>query len=184
MRKLISVFSEYIFKADNYTKDEKEKIEYTLRIVIYEFLKILGSTALYMIMGYPVQALTAAATMVITKPYMGGYHEDTQLKCFAATLIFLGSVIHLSDNVYLNLSSRVILSLILIFCIWNEAPVINPSMPLTKKELIDKNRNSATILASVSLAAAVFLNKYSSISNTILWIITFNTLLMFNKRKN
>ena len=36
--------------------------------------------------------------MSITKPFIGGYHEDTQLKCLTSTLLLTFIIIYLSKN--------------------------------------------------------------------------------------
>lgn len=73
--------------------------------------------------------------MCFIKPFIGGYHEDSQLKCFIATLIITTSIIMLVTFNKLNLFSIVILNL---FSIYNKAPVIDSRFPLTKEHLIKK----------------------------------------------
>lgn len=72
------------------------------------------------------------------KPFIGGYHEDTQLRCFIATLIIVFSIIFLAKNNTLSFESCLILNFISIFSIYNKAPIINDKMPITRNDLIKK----------------------------------------------
>lgn len=182
LRKVIKVIAAYISRVNQYTNDEEEKIEYALRITIFETLKIIGVIVLYSLIGYPNQAITAVITMSIVKPYIGGYHEDTQIKCFIASVIIVGSIIYLSINLKLDLISKLILNGMSFYCIWHQAPVVNPRMELTRVDLIKRNRTVGISLTAGVIIISMILNKYTSLSNTILWTITFQALFMFNKR--
>lgn len=183
MRNFTKVISKRISNANEYTKDQEEQVEYALRVLMYETIKIIASIIIFSLIGYPNQAIIAIITMCFTKPYIGGYHEDTQWKCFIATLIILGSIIYLSLYINLNFISKVILSTIVLFSIWHQAPIINPVMPLTKKNLIHRNRILGLSLTIVFISIALIFNKNIVISNTIFWTLIINTLLMFNKRR-
>lgn len=182
LRKVIKLIAGYISRVNKYTKDEEEQIEYALRIIVFETLKIAGIIIIFSLMGYHIEAIIAMGTMVMTKPYIGGYHEDTQIKCFTATLIIIGSIIYLSVNLNIDFISKVILSAVSFYCILHQAPVINPSMPLTKPELIKRNRVVGIVSTLVFILISIVFYKNSVISNTILWTVVFQTLLMFNKR--
>lgn len=119
--------------------------------------------------------------MSATKPFIGGYHEDTQLKCFIATLLISIGIIFLMKYSNLSLLSLITLNLLIIFSVYNKAPIINDKMPITKDELIIKNRKlgiSAVILFSIS---SIILFKISWLSQLIVWTLLVQTILMFNK---
>lgn len=182
MRKVIKEITEYISKVNQYANDEEEQIEYALRITVFETLKITGVIALYSLIGYPIQAITAVIIMSIVKPYIGGYHEDTQIKCFIASIIMVGSVIYLSINLKLDIISKLILNAMSFYCIGHQAPVVNPRMGLTRVDLIKRNRRVGISLTVGVIIISLIFNKYVLFSNTILWTIVFQALFMFNKR--
>lgn len=183
MRKIISFAANYIATANSYTKDQKERIEYAMKIMCFETLKCFGIIIIFSILGYPVQAVTAALTMAMIKTFIGGYHEDKQITCFLATIIIIGSVIYLSVNVKAGFIAKAILFFVCIFCIWNQAPIVNPSMPITRDELLRRNRNVGTAIAIIYALTALILHNYIiEISNTILWITIYQVLLMFDKK--
>jgi accessory gene regulator B len=182
LRKLIKSFAGYISAQNGYTEELEAQVEYALRITIFETLKILGVIIIFSVFGYPVEVITAVAVMSIIRPFIGGYHEDTQLKCFAAVLIIIACTIYLSTNLQIDIISKLILGMGSLYCIWHQAPVVHPKMALTKPELIKRNRNVGLLLTALFIIISILTNRYDSISNSILWIVVFQTLLMFNKR--
>jgi accessory gene regulator B len=168
--------------ANQYTKDQEEQIEYAMKVIIFEVIKIIATFIIFSLLGYSSQVIVVIFTMSIVKPFIGGYHEDTQIKCFIATLIIVGGIIVLSLNVQLNLISKIILCGMSCFCVWHQAPVINPKMLLTNPMLIKRNRTIGVSITMVVLVISLVFQNYILISDTIIWTIIFQVLLMFNKR--
>jgi accessory gene regulator B len=182
LRKIIKKIAQYISRTNQYTIDEEEQIEYALRILVFEILKAFGLIIIFSLIGYSFQAIVAIGTMILLRPFIGGYHEDTQIKCFTATLIIIGSIIYLSINLHIDLISKQILNGASLYCIWHQAPIINPKMLLTKPNLLKRNRIIGISFTLIFVLVSILLYKYTLVSNTILWTIVFQALLMFNKR--
>lgn len=182
MRKLISTIARYISIQNQYTKDEEEQIEYALKITIFETIKLIGANIVFVFIGYPVQATTTVITMMITKPFIGGYHEETQFKCFIATLLIVAGVTYLSINLEVNFVSKLVLYGISLFSIWHQAPVINPKMLLTNPKLIKRNRLLGVSITVILILVSLAITDYTTISNAILWTTVFQALLLFNKK--
>jgi len=183
LREIIKKISRVISKTNEYNKDEEEQVEYALRIVIFEFLKIVSAIIIFSLIGYPTQAIVSIGTMTLVKPYIGGYHEDTQVKCFTATLIIVGCIIFLSINLRIDFIAMLILNAVSLYCIWQQAPVINPKMEITRPELIKRNRMIGIAFTLALISVSIIFRKYIVISNVIIWTIVFQALLMFNKRE-
>lgn len=183
LREIIKKIARYISKTNQYTKDEEEQVEYALRIAVFEFLKITGVIIVFSLIGYPAQAVFAIGTMTIVKPYIGGYHEDTQVKCFVATLVIIACIVYLSINLRLDLAARLILNTVSLYCIWNQAPVMNVKMEITRPELIKRNRTLGIAFTTILILISITFYKYIIVSNTITWTIVFQVLFMFNKRE-
>ena len=68
-----------------------------------------------------------------------------------------------------------------IFCVYNKAPVINYKMPLTRKDLIKRNRfigiTNIIILSIISL----IMFKVKWFSQIIVWTNIIQVMFMFNK---
>lgn len=184
---MVRVISKKIIKSistnDNYSKDELEQMEYALVTVLFELIKVASLMIIFSLLGYFREILIIEVIMCAVKPFIGGYHEETQIKCFIATLLLTAGILILSLQCNLSFISNCILIFLSIFCIWNQAPVINSKMPITRPELIKKNRirglSSSVILGLIS----VVLYNYSSYYSLITWTILFHAILMFNKRE-
>ena len=169
---------------ERYSKDELEQMEYVLATILFELIKLSLVIIIFSLFGYFKEVIIIEGIMCITKPFIGGYHEDSQIKCFIATMLLTTGILILSLQCNLSFISNCILIFLSIFCIWSQAPVINPKMPITRHELIRKNRirglRNTVILGVISIA----LYNYSSYYSLITWTILVNTVLMFNKREN
>lgn len=167
---------------DNYSKDELEQMEYTLRIILFEAIKFILMIIIFSLVGYLKEIIIVIGIMLITKPFIGGYHENSQIGCFITSVIVIVLEITLSIQCTLSFWSNCILIGISIFCIYNQAPIINPKMPLTRLELINKNRKIGFRNSIVIGLISIVLYNYSNYYAIITWTILFEALLMFNKR--
>ena len=184
LENLINKVVEDLAKYNNYTIEEVEIAKYTLKVILYEIIKILLIVFIFSFLGYFKESLLIIFIMSVTKPFIGGYHEDTQIKCFIVTLLLVALIIILFENNKLSFSSCSILNLINIFAIYNKAPVINAKMPITKKELIKKNRDIGIINSIVLIFISIIMFKVLLISQIIVWTILIQVILMFNKYDN
>lgn len=181
IEKLIYKFVDNIGEFNNFDNTQLEQAKYTFKVLIYEVTKLIILTIIFSLFGYFREIITILFIMSITKPFIGGYHEDTQLKCFMATLIISIGIIILMKFSDLSLLSLITLNLLIIFSVYNKAPIINDKMPITKDELIIKNRKlgiSSVILFAIT---SIILFKISWLSQTIVWSLLVQTILMFNK---
>lgn len=182
MRNFIGKAARYIAKMNGYTKDEEEQVEYALRIFVFEILKIAGTIIVYGLLGFTLQAGLILLEMCILKPFIGGYHEDNQIKCYLFTVIIVGFIIYLSCTVNINFISKAILDTIVLFGVYHQAPVINPNMILTKENLLNRNRVISISLTIVYTTLNLALYRFGWLSNLILWTMVVQALLMFNKK--
>ncbi|MBM6838330.1 accessory gene regulator B family protein [Clostridium saudiense] len=183
MEKVIKKFVSSIAIYNNYTDEQKEEVEYTLKIIIYELIKILAIIIIFHLMGYLEESLMILFVMSVTKPFIGGYHEDSQIKCFIATGVLVAIIIQLSVASNINFISGILLNIISMFTVYNKAPIINEKMPITREDLIEKNRakgiRNTCILAIGSLAFFYL----TPLSQVVIWTILIQCILMFNKKE-
>ena len=182
VRKISKKVVEFVAQ-DNYTKEEKEEMDYVLRTILFESIKLISTIVIFSILGYFIESVIIISIMSLTKPFIGGYHEDTQLKCFIATMLLTAGILILSLNTSFTFWGNCIVLIICIFCIYNQAPVINPKMPITHPHLIHKNRDKGLCNVIVLGIVSIMLYKYSDYYLLITWTIVFQTILMFNKRE-
>ncbi len=183
MDKIIGNFVSNIARYNKYTTEQKEEIEYTLKIITYELIKILLLVCLFYLIGYVSECILTLFIMGVTKPFIGGYHEDSQIKCFIATAILIGIIIQLSVNSNIGYIGCILLNLVSIFAIYNRAPVLNDKMPITKSALIKRNRKIGIVNTSILAIASIVLLSSTRLSQVIVWTICIQTMLMFNKNE-
>lgn len=170
-------------KHANYNNEQKEQIEYSLTIIIYELIKFILLILILYVLGFLKEGLVVLASMIISKPFIGGYHEDSQIKCFFATLIIICSLIILEKNMQLNIVAILILNLFSIFCVYHKAPIINEKMPLTKEKLIKRNRRIGLINMSLLALVSILICTRTIYGELICLTNIVQVMLMFNKYK-
>lgn len=183
MESIIEKFVRSIVIHNDFTDEQRGEIEYTLKVISYELIKIIAIIFIFYLVGYLKESLIILFVMGVTKPFIGGYHEDSQLKCFIATSILVGIIIQLSITSNINLISGVLLNAISIFAIYNKAPIINEKMPITRKELIKRNRVlGLTNIIVLSIGSFIFF-IWTDLAKVVIWTILVQAMLMFNKNE-
>lgn len=171
----------FIGQNNDFSKDQVEEMEYTLKVFSYEIIKVIFLILLFTYFGYGKETGLILLVMAFTKPFIGGYHESSQIRCFCATVVLALFIIILSIFNRLTLSSTLILSLINIFCIYHRAPVINGKMPIKKEKIIKRNRKIGMCNTIILIILAIMMLNFWW-SSIIIWTITIQTMLMFNKK--
>lgn len=182
LREFSKKFVNYIAE-NNYTEEEIEQMEYTFRLLMFEIIKIIGEILLFSAIGCFKEILIILIVTVITKPHIGGYHEDTQVKCFICSIIISMGIIILAKQCNLSFLSNIVILIFSIFAVYNQAPIINPDMPLTRTDLINKNRRKGLIESAFFSLLSIGMYYYSEFYAVITWTIVTNSIFMFNKRK-
>ena len=77
----------------------------------------------------------------------------------------------------------IILNFISIFCIYNQVPIINPKMPLTKENLIKRNRIISIVNSLIFIILSIAMFNIKWFSQVIVWIGVVQKMLLFNKFK-
>lgn len=181
--KIINWFIRDLQKHNNYNEIQVEQMKYFMKVTTYEFIKLVLVLLIFFLLGFFKECFVIIIFMMSTKPFTGGYHEDTQIKCFVGTLIIVSSIILISKNSNLDIVTCIILNLISIFCIYNQIPIINEKMPLTKKKLIKRNRYIGIVNTLVFLVISIIMFNLKWFSQTIVWICVVQVMLLFNKYK-
>lgn len=181
--KIINWFIRDLQKHNNYNEIQVEQMKYFMKVTTYEFIKLVLVLLIFFLLGFFKECFVIIIFMMSTKPFTGGYHEDTQIKCFVGTLIIVSSIILISKNSNLDIVTCIILNLISIFCIYNQIPIINEKMPLTKKKLIKRNRYIGIVNTLVFLVISIIMFNLKWFSQTIVWTCVVQVMLLFNKYK-
>lgn len=81
---------------EKYNEDKLEQMEYALKVLLHELIKTILSITIFSAFGYFKEIIIIDLIMCIIRPFIGGYHENTQIKCFVATLILEIGILILS----------------------------------------------------------------------------------------
>lgn len=179
--KFVNLLIDDLGKYNNYNKNQIEQMKYVSRVLAYEFIKFILVLLIFYLLGYFKECALVLLFMVSTKPFTGGYHEDSQGACFIATLIVVAFIIILSKSSYLSIYSCIVLNILSIFCIYNQIPIINKKMPLTREELIKRNRVIGIINTLIFLVLSIIMFNVKWFSQTIVWTAIVQVMLLFNK---
>ncbi|MBS6184646.1 MAG: accessory gene regulator B family protein [Clostridium celatum] len=179
--KFVNLLIDDLGKYNNYDENQIEQMKYVSRVLIYEFIKFVLILLIFYLLGYFKECALVLLFMVSTKPFTGGYHEDSQVACFMATLIIVAFIIILSQSSYLSIYSCIVLNILSIFCIYNQIPIINKKMPLTREELIKRNRVIGIINTLIFLVLSIIMFNVKWFSQTIVWTAIVQVMLLFNK---
>jgi accessory gene regulator B len=169
---------------EKYNEDKLEQMEYVLKVLLNELIKTILVITIFSAFGYFKEIIIIDLTMCVIKPFIGGYHENTQINCFVATLILEIGILILSLQCNIGFISNCILISLSIFCIWNQAPIINSKMPISRPQLLMNNRIRGLSTSIFLGALSVVLYNYSIYYSLITWTILFQAILMFNKRES
>ena len=164
----------------SYSDDEKQIMEYVFISVSFEIIKGILIFIILSMTNYFKEGLIICLVMFTSKPFIGGYHEESQIKCFISTLISIGIIFVIANNCEFTLVGNGIALLLSVFCIWNQAPIINSKMPLTKLNLINRNRIYGTVIISIFAITSIIIYK-SQYYIFITWSVIFQALMMFEK---
>ncbi len=181
--KFVNLLVDDLGKYNNYDENQIEQMKYVSRVLVYEFIKFVLVLLIFYLLGYFKECALVLLFMVSTKPFTGGYHEDSQTACFIATLIVVSFIIILSKSSYLSIYSCIVLNILSIFCIYNQIPIINKKMPLTREELIKRNRVIGIINTLIFLILSIIMFNVKWFSQTIVWTAIVQVMLLFNKYK-
>lgn len=169
--------------SNNYSKDQLEQMEYVLVSILFEIIKLFSVIILFSCFGFFYEIIIILGVMCTSKVFIGGYHEDTHIKCFLATMLLTTGILMLSLGCTLTFISNCILIFLSIFSIWHQAPVINSKMPITRHELIVRNRRRGLGITIIFGLISIVLYDFSNYYSLITWTILCNSILMFNKRE-
>jgi accessory gene regulator B len=184
MRRTIKRFARYVSTLNNYNQEQAEIVEYVFLSIFFEVIKVVGIVTIFLLLGYVIPCIIILGVMISTKPFIGGYHEDSQTKCFIASLLIVGALVYLSKTNTLNIISICVIEAFALFAVWHQAPIKDPNMPLTKQDLINLNRKiGLTVFSSWTVISLTLYWVNKGISDAITWTVLIQSVLLFQKRQ-
>lgn len=178
------IFSKNLTEA-GLSEEDCEVIKYGLWKCIMILLNFLTVVLSGMVWTKVVFSILLYIWIFVLRPYTGGFHADTKIRCYLISL-FLVNLTIISD-IILNIPLRLMLVVFIAFgwVIWKYSPIEVPLKPL---DCVEKQRYSCQAKKIISAYGTVFvvsiLLKVTVIYESLFWstaIIAF--LILFGKWK-
>ena len=183
MRALIKRLAEFIAESGEFNEEEHEQIEYAFKIIIFESLKLIGILSILYILGVIKYGIIVVIVMMSIKPFIGGYHEDSQIKCFIVSVIIILMITYISIDTNLNNCSLVLLDIFNFLILYKRIPIMDSKMPFTKIEYIKRTRRIGLGVYIIYMVTLIIFRENRVYVNTVTWTFVFQCLLLFNKNE-
>lgn len=180
IRKKIKGFAEYVCEYNGFSDEKKEEVVYTILLLYYEIIKILTLGIILAICGLGIEGGLVILVMITTKPFIGGYHEETHLRCFIFSFFQVFLILGLSNFIEIDNYGIILFAIILLLIVYKRAPIISEKMPITNKKLILKNKIKAIVIFVVWTIVALIINNNAQVGEMVLLTLIIQVLLMFN----
>ena len=108
MEKIGSKFIEFFVSNDIIKNEDKEIYKYALNIILSSLIHIATVMILGLCFNLLIESLVFYFAYIVIRKFAGGYHANTQLRCFLAsvisTLLILGLMkwVLLFDNIIID----------------------------------------------------------------------------------
>ena len=184
MEKIGSKFIEFFVSNDIIKNEDKEIYKYALNIILSSLIHIATVMILGLCFNLLIESLVFYFAYIVIRKFAGGYHANTQLRCFLAsvisTLFILGLMkwVLLFDNIIIDFLIEV-LGLVCTIIIGFLSPSDTDAKPLCDKE--KRLYKKVTILISFALlilSAVLFMFGINNMSYSIVLAIYMSVFVV------
>ncbi len=164
----------YLAKQNNLEKNELEKINYVLKVIISDISKLIILLGLFALMNSFKPLVFATITLWLIRTFTGGIHLKSYFSCLGFSFGFFASVILLNNNMPLNsylLSILFITNITLILLFSPMKSATRPTVPKRKKLVF---RIISVLVIIVHFVGVMFFNE-SPYFNISIWVITLQS---------
>lgn len=184
MEKIGSKFIEFFVSNDIIKNEDKEIYKYALNIILSSLIHIATVMILGLCFNLLIESLVFYFAYIVIRKFAGGYHANTQLRCFLAsvisTLLILGLMkwVLLFDNIIIDFLIEV-LGLVCTIIIGFLSSSDTDAKPLCDKE--KRLYKKVTILISFALlilSAVLFMFGINNMSYSIVLAIYMSVFVV------
>lgn len=184
IRRMSEKITDCLLDRNILPQEEKEVYEYGFELLISSLIGFIIVFVSGLIFGLLSESMLFYIIFVSVRPFCGGYHADTHMKC-KMTFIVVYALVMLFSQVFAN-NYRMIYHVLLLAVYWLSiilyAPVEHKNKPLDSEEKA-RNRKLSIILAAalsaVSAAAAYLAIKYAAV--IVLTLFSVSMLMIITK---
>ena len=154
-RKIADAISDKIIACGDYDEKTASDIRYGMVCTFSDLYKLVLYTVIFSFAGYFNEFVLAFLPILLLRPFIGGLHAKTEIRCLILSFLNIVTVIILATfiplNIYVKIASLIILSIV--------GAVISP----TSAKSTYRSKVQSVVLASlftiVLMASAIWLDK-------------------------
>lgn len=150
-------------------KEECEVLQYGLHQSLTIIVNLVSTLGCGILWGKTVFSLLLFANLFFLRPYVGGYHADTERRCYIISVGIMNLAIigmkFISVPIYLM--TFIYVSMFII--IWKNAPITNPINPLETMEIQKYSKKTKQIITVYTLIMGVGMYLEVEIIYSAVW---------------
>lgn len=115
-RKIANSISDKIISYGDYDDNTASNIRYGMVCIFSDLYKLVLYTAVFSLAGYFKEFVIAFLPILLLRPFIGGLHAKTEIRCLILSFVNIITVIILATfiplNIYVKIASLIILSVV------------------------------------------------------------------------
>lgn len=173
--KLVKVILDLLYVEKS--GDRRERIYYSVMVLLTETEKILLNLFLFMCFGQMLSAVCVILVILSLRIFMGGMHRKTTIGCILQTFLTISFIIICSKKVYFTSVAMYGLYLVTVILIWC-------STPLPSEKRICYSDNQKVVFKLKAMTVLVCLIVFAqmlgqAVKNLILWAMLIQLLEVY-----
>lgn len=150
-----------------YHEEKLEEIRYGLESVYLTYTKIFVIFVLAYFLGIIKETLLLLLTYNIIRTFAFGIHATKSIYCLITSLLLFIGGVYIVKYMSLNIYAKIIVSILLLICIYKYAPADTYKRPLINERKRKKYKVISTTLGIIYVILIIILNN-NIISNYLL----------------
>lgn len=163
MKERIEKYSSNLISQISTSKEDREVLEYGLHQSLMILLNLLSVLICGFFWKLLLFGLLLFLTLFFLRPYAGGFHADTEIRCYMVSIGIINLV--MAGVKFINMSDSIMIILYMgsFLVIWKNAPVVNSINPLENIEILKYSQKAKRIIIGYSLIAGFGIYLQNSI---------------------
>lgn len=181
---LIEKVSNKLVESEIITEEDKEIYSYGLYQGVMLILNVISILVVGVAFGMIAESIIFFTAYFVLRPYAGGYHASTQLRCYLISMLLyvlsLGFIKLIPSNVIIYIFLWVVTSSIIVYL----APVEHVNKPLDEREQVVYKRKTRNIIIIFTLLNVLLLyfQKYNIVNCFITVNSAVTVMLLLGKK--
>jgi len=158
------------------------KIGFFIETLLSEIEKLIIMLVICTALGYFGDIIIILGVMLLLRPYIGGTHQNTFLKCLMLTLLFCLVPIYITQYVSVGIHIGIVVTLVLVWILWKYGPITSKYRPKYTEEMLKSIKKKGTFYLLAINAFCVLLDDV--IRNEVILVLCMLTIDVVIARRN